>query len=67
MTEAEWNACTDPQKMVEFLRGKVSERRPVSTLGGGSGAALIRKSIAPLVNASRARSRRAARARMAAR
>lgn len=27
MTEAEWDTCTDPQKMLEFLRGKVSERR----------------------------------------
>ena len=21
MTEAEWNACTDPKKMLEFLKG----------------------------------------------
>ena len=27
MTEAKWLACTDPQKMLEFLRGKVSGRR----------------------------------------
>ena len=24
MTEAEWNTCTDPQPMLEFLRGKVN-------------------------------------------
>jgi hypothetical protein len=27
MTEADWNACTDPQPMLEFLRGKASERK----------------------------------------
>src|SRR5262249_23490484 len=27
MTEAEWLACTEPQKMLEFLRGKASERK----------------------------------------
>ena len=27
MTEAEWIACTDPQPMLEFLRGRASERK----------------------------------------
>jgi len=27
MTEAEWNACTDPGPMLEFLRGKASDRK----------------------------------------
>jgi hypothetical protein len=27
MTEAEWLACADPTPMLEFLRGKVSERK----------------------------------------
>jgi biotin carboxyl carrier protein len=27
MTEAEWLACTNPNTMVEFLRGKVSDRK----------------------------------------
>jgi hypothetical protein len=27
MTEAEWLACTDPQQMLRFLRGKAGERR----------------------------------------
>jgi hypothetical protein len=27
MTEAEWDACTDPQAMLEVLRGRASERK----------------------------------------
>jgi len=27
MTEADWNTCTDPQPLLEFLRGKVSGRK----------------------------------------
>jgi hypothetical protein len=27
MTEAEWVGCTDPQKMLKFLRGKVTDRK----------------------------------------
>ena len=27
MTEAEWNACADPELMLEFLRGKASDRK----------------------------------------
>ncbi len=27
VTETEWLGCTDPQKMLEFLRGKASERK----------------------------------------
>jgi hypothetical protein len=32
MTEAEWLACADPLKMLEFVQGKASEQ--VSTLRG---------------------------------
>jgi hypothetical protein len=27
MNEAEWQACADPQPMLEFLRGKASDRK----------------------------------------
>jgi hypothetical protein len=27
LTEAEWRACTDPTAMLEFLRGRVSDRK----------------------------------------
>ena len=27
MTEADWLACTDPRRMLGFLRGKASERK----------------------------------------
>ena len=51
----------DPRVFVP--RGGYRERRPVSTLEGGSGAALSKKDVAPLVKALRAQSRRASRAR----
>jgi hypothetical protein len=28
MTEAQWLACTDPKRMLDFVRGKASERKP---------------------------------------
>lgn len=27
MNEAEWRDCTDPQQMLDFLRGKASDRK----------------------------------------
>ena len=27
MDETTWNTCTDPQRMLEYLRGRVSERK----------------------------------------
>jgi hypothetical protein len=36
MTEAEWLACTDPRPMLEFLRGKATERKLRLTLCGWS-------------------------------
>jgi hypothetical protein len=27
MTEAEWNTCTEPKLMLEYLRGKASARK----------------------------------------
>ena len=44
-------------------RGGYRERRPVSTLGSGSGAALSKKNVAPLVKALRAQARAKARAK----
>ena len=35
MTEAKWLACTDPIKMMRFLRGKVSRRKSQLYLCGG--------------------------------
>jgi len=52
---------------VYLPHGGYRERRPVSTVGSGSGAALSRKSIAPLVKALRAQSKAAARTRKAMR
>lgn len=36
MTETEWLACTDPRLMLEFLRGKATERKLRLTLCGWS-------------------------------
>jgi hypothetical protein len=27
MTEAEWQSCQDPQKMLEYLRGRATDRK----------------------------------------
>jgi hypothetical protein len=36
MTEAEWLACTDPQVLLRFLKGRASDRKLRLTLWGWS-------------------------------